>query len=369
MSALIYLQPMQGYPTAEVHSIQITRTVGALGEHADVLLVAGSLTVEPEQLPKAVRDHYNVEFGPGVRVITVPGTRLQGLSFPFALRGIMARAPEGAAFYTRSYLMARRLLRYRWMHKRTVLFESHKKMGYYNKEPLEGSPYAEARRRFTEKNEPIARIRRVYQEADCVFFLHKHSMTLAQRDVTLRDAEYLWYGLRCSPGDAPATGRGFVYAGSLSEDKLVDCLLDALDRVQTDVCVHVYGGVREQIADVRRRVATRPCGERLHFHGWRRPADLSRELPQYRFGVAMQEGMKVVDYLESGLTPIVSDTPAYRDVFDTRHACFFRPDSPDELAKALDHAVNHAVQPAALRQLCKRYSLERRAQAILARLT
>ncbi|NNG15059.1 MAG: glycosyltransferase family 4 protein [Gemmatimonadales bacterium] len=368
MPSLIYLQPMHGYPTAQVHSIQITRTVGALGRHVDVLLVAGSLSVEPEKLPGAVRDYYNVEFGPQVRVITMPGTRLQGLSFPFALREIMASASEGAAFYTRSYLMARRLLRYRWMHKRKVFFESHKKMGYWNKEPLEGSPYADARQRFAERNEPIAQIRRVYQQADCVFFLHKHSLALARRDLALRDAEHLWYGLRCSTRAAPTGGQGIVYAGSLSEDKLIDFLLDALDRVETDVRVSVYGGDSDQIGDLRRRVAARPCGKRLDFRGWQRPADLSRELPKYRFGVAMQEGMKVVDYLESGLTPIVSDTPAYRDVFDARHACFFRPDSPEQLAQALDHAVDHAIQPAAIRQLCDTYSVERRARKILARL-
>jgi glycosyltransferase involved in cell wall biosynthesis len=242
-------------------------------------------------------------------------------------------------------------------------------MGYWNKEPLEGSPYADVRRRFAEKNEPIEQIRRVYTRADCVFFLHKHSMALARQDLALRDAENLWYGLRCSLGDPAAGGQGIVYVGSLSEDKLIDFLLDALDRVQTDVRVSVYGGDSDQIAELRRRVAARPCGKRLSFLGWLRPTDLVRELRRYRFGVAMQEGMKIVDYLESGLTPLVSDTPAYRDVFDARHAHFFRPDSPEHLAQALDHAVGHAgAEPAAIRELCDMYSVECRAEKILAKL-
>jgi len=368
MPSLIYLQPMEGYPTARVHSIQVTRTVGALGNHTDVLLVVGSLSVPLAELPKAIRDFYDVEFGPRIRVITMPGRRLRGLSFPLALREILANAPEGAAFYTRSYVMARRLIRYRWIHQRRIFFESHKKMGYFNKEPLDGSPYAEVRQRFAERNESVALIRRVYRKADCLFFLHRHSMTLARRDLALRNTEHLWYGLRRRPAEAPTTGRGFVYAGSLSQDKLVDCLLDALDRVQTDVHVNVYGGEREQIAELQRQVAARPCGERLTFHGWQRPATLARELTKYRFGVAMQEGMKVVDYLEGGLTSIVSDTPAYRDVFDARHVCFFRPDSPDELAHAFDHAHDYPIQPAAIQQLFETYSVERRAQTILARL-
>ena len=368
MQSLIYLQPMDGYPTAKVHSIQITRIVGEIGKHTDVLLVVGSLSAEPEQLPAVVSDYYGVEFGPRVRVIAIPRTRLQGFSFPFALRELMGHAPEGAVFYTRSYLMARRLLRYRWIHKRRVFFESHKKMGYWNKEPLEGSPYADVRRRFAERNEPIELIRGVYTKADCVFFLHKHSLELARREVALRDAEHLWYGLQCGPEDRAMDRRGIVYAGSLTEDKLTDLLLDALDRVETDVRVSLYGGDSKQIAELERRAAARPCAERLDFRGWRRPKDLPGELHRYRFGLAMQEGMKVVDYLESGLTPIVPDTPAYRDVFEERHVIYYPPDGPQQLAKVLDSCESRVRDPSVLRDFCAAHSIERRAQTILTRL-
>jgi glycosyltransferase involved in cell wall biosynthesis len=371
MQSLIYLQPMNGYPTAQVHSVQITRTVGELGKYADVLLVVGSLSVEPQQLRAAVRDYYGVEFGPRVRVITMSGQRLQGLSFPLALRKLMAHAPSGAVFYTRSYPMARRLLRYRWMHKRKVFFETHKKMGYLKEDPVADSPYAAIRRRFEERNESLELIQRVYSQADCVFFLHRHSLEVARRDLALRDADELWYGLHGEPPvQDPAEDRdAFVYSGSLEEHKLFVLLMDAIDQVHTDVRVSVYGGDSDQIADLRRRAVGRPCGKRLDFLGWRRPTDLLTQLRRYRFGIALQEGLKVVDYFESGLVPIVPDIPSYRDVLDERHACFFHPDSPEHLAQALDHAVGRArVEPAAIRELCDTYSVECRAEKILAKL-
>lgn len=367
MQSLIYLQPME-YPTPQVHSIQVTRIVGEIGKHTDVLLVVGSLAVEPEEIHAAVHEYYGVEFGPRVRVIAIPRTRFKALAFPFTLRELMVQAPEEAVFYTRATLMARRLLRYRWMHKRRVFFEAHLKAGYLNKEPLEGSPYADVRRQFAKRNEPIRTIRGVYAKADCVFFLHKHSLETARRELAIPNAEHLWYGLQCST-EAPATdGRGIVYVGSLSEDKLTDLLLDALDLVETDVRVTLYGGDSKQIAELKHRAAARPCAERLDFRGWWKPKDLPGELRGYRFGLAMQEGMKVVDYLESGLTPIVPDTRAYRDVFDERHVIYYPPDAPQQLAAALDGCDSRVRDPSAIREFCAAHSIERRAQTIMTHL-
>lgn len=370
MQSLIYLQPMDGYPTAQVHSIQITRTVGEIGKYTDVLLVVGSLSVEPEQLPAAVRDYYGVEFGPRVRVIAVPGRRLQGLSFPFALRELIAHAPEGAAFYTRSYSMARRLLRYRWMHKRKVFFESHKKMGYLKEDPVAGSPYAAIRSRFEERNEPLDLIQQVYTQADCVFFLHRHSLEAARRDLVLRDADELWYGFQGVPSveDRTEDRDAFVYSGSLEEHKLFVLLMDALDRVHSDVRVSVYGGDSGQITDLRRRVAARACGKRLEFLGWQRPTDLQAQLLRYRYGIALQEGLKVVEYIENGVIPIVPDIPSYREVFDDRFVVFFRPDAPASLAEALTSPTLKTSDHSAVRQFCAAHSVEHRARTILARL-
>lgn len=370
MGSLIYLQPMVGYPTAEVHSVQVTRTVGALGKSVDVLLVVGSLSVDPEALQTAVLDYYGVEFGPRVRVITVPGRRLQGLSFPLALREILGQAPEADAFYTRSYLMARRLLRYRRLHKRKVFFESHKKMGYLREDPIPESPYATIRDRFESRNEPRKLIQHVYSQADCVFFLHRHSLEVARRDLALQSADELWYGFQ---DGAPVEGLSkdrdaFVYSGSLEEHKLFVLLMDALDQVQTDVRVAVYGGDSSQIADLRRRVAARPCGNRLDLLGWRKPTDLQAQLGGYQYGIALQEGLKVVDYIENGLIPIVPDIPSYREVLDDRHAVFFRPDDPTSLAEALSNPPLMARDLPAVRELCAAHSVGRRAQAILARL-
>jgi hypothetical protein len=78
--------------------------------------------------------------------------------------------------------------------------------------------------------------------------------------------------------------------------------------------------------------------------------------------------MKVVDYLECGLTPIIPALPSYLEVLDARHAVFFRPDDADSLARALDAAGGRAADREAVRELCDRCSVDRRAATILGRL-
>ncbi len=367
MRSLIYLQPMS-YPGEKTHTIQITRTVAALGEHVDVLLVVGSLTVEPEYLKDAVRRIYGVELGPRVRAIEVRRWWLVEPLFPFALRKILSAAGGRADYYTRSFPIARRLLRYQWWHGGRVFLETHKKAGYLKEDPVPDSRYLRIRNRFERTNDPRWRIRRIYSRVDCLFFLHRHSLEAVARDQAVRGAEHLWYGLQ-PPASEPAHGRhGFVYCGSVVEHKLFDLLLDALDRVKMEVRVSVYGAEPSRVAKLKKTTAGRPCWARLVFHDRRDHADLQGLLRAYQYGVALQEGLKVVDYLENGLTPIVPDLPSYREVLDERHALFFRADDPDSLARRLDGVDQRTADPAAVRELLDTFSVERRAQKILARL-
>jgi glycosyltransferase involved in cell wall biosynthesis len=241
-------------------------------------------------------------------------------------------------------------------------------MGYLREDPVEDSPYRRIRDRFERAALSPSRLRSVYARVDCLFFLHRHSMEVARREQPLRDSDHLWYGLRPGSGADAPDRRGFVHCGSLAEHKLIDLLLDALDRVRTPVTVSLFGGDRARIEALQRAVRDRPCAARLDFRGWRPHADLRRELPAFRYGIALQEGLKVVDYLEGGLTPIVPALPSYQEVLDTRHAVFFRPDDPDSLASGLDRAGERAADPTAVRELCERFSVERRAARILARL-
>jgi len=356
------------YPTDQTHSIQITRTVAALGQHIDVLFVVGALTVPREDLQGAIRRQYGVELGPRVRIAVMPRRRLRTLTFPFALKALLRDAPTGTHFYTRSVPVAAKLVRFRWLHRKRVFLETHKKAGYVKEDPVPGSRYSAIRERFEKTNERLSFIRRLYSRVDCLFFLHRHSMDIARREVALRDSEHLWYGCRAERPVLEPRGGGFVHCGSIAEHKLFDLLLDALDRSESQVRVSVYGGDPSRIAELRHAVRGRPCSERLDFRGWFTHADLQRQLSGFQYGIALQEGLKVVDYLENGLLPIVPDLPSYRDVLDDRHAFFFRADDPESLARCLDRAGERRPDPVAIDELLTAYSVDRRAEKILAHL-
>jgi len=145
-------------------------------------------------------------------------------------------------------------------------------------------------------------------------------------------------------------------------------LLDALDRVHTDVRVGLFGGEDSVIAELSRTASHRPCWPRLEFHGRLDHAALQDRLLSYRYGIALKEAMKVVDYMENGLTPIVPDIPSYREVMDERHAMFFRSDDPDSLAQCLDGAGGRIADLSATQELLARYSVDRRAAKVIAKL-
>jgi glycosyltransferase involved in cell wall biosynthesis len=355
------------FPTSETHAIQITRTVGGLARHTDVLVVAGALTVGADEVRAAVRQWYGVEWSDRVTTLAVSRRRCRGLAFPWTLSRILAAAPARAPFYTRSLPLAARLLRYRFMHRRRVFFESHKKQGYLREDPVAGSRYADIRQAFEAAGDAKPLIQQVYRHADAVFFLHRHSLEAARREVPV-DGEHLWYGLRSTPYLPEPSATSFVFSGDIHEHKLIAVLFDALDLVRSDVRIAVYGGDAAQIAAWQATIAGRPCAARVDFHPRLPHLDLQHALRRYRFGIATQEGVKVVDYIENGVTPVIPDIPSYREVLDERHAVFFAPDDPASLAHALDHATDHEFDSVAIRELCDRHSVERRAETILARL-
>ncbi|MGE0551871.1 MAG: glycosyltransferase [Gemmatimonadales bacterium] len=367
MSGLVYLQPMR-FPSEATHTIQIARTIAALGRRVEVVLVVAELTVDPAALTEAIERAYGVAFGSGVRVVAIPRAHFRGPRLPLTLRALLRGAPAGTALYTRSLRMASRLTRWRWLHGRRVFLESHKKAGYLREDPVPGSRYEGIRRRFERGNESLAMIRRVYAEVDCVFFLHRHALEAVRQTQPLRDGDHLWYGVRPGIAAGGADRRGLAHCGSLAEHKLIDLLLDALDRAQTPLRVTLYGGTPDRIEAVARGAAGRPCSARIELPGWLPHPALHQALQRHTHGVALQEGMKVVDYLEAGLTPIVPEIPSYREVLDERHAIFFRPDDPSSLAAALDGAQGRRADPRAVAELAERYAVDRRADAIVSRL-
>lgn len=360
--AIAFLQAMP-FPTDQTHSIQIARTVAALADHADVTLIVGRLTVDPATLAEAVTREYGVSFGPGIRVVVAPG-RLHGLWFRFTVGRLLAELPPNAIWYTRTLAIARRLLRTRRLHRRPIYLETHL-AGYHREDPVPGSRYRAIRERFERDNEAGPTIERVFAGVDGVFFLHRHALEIVRAKQRLVSAQHLWYGWR-SPSLGEQPRQGLVFCGSIAEHKLFGLLLDALDRVHGSIGVTVYGGEPDLIEANRRRLEGRPAAARIRFEARVPPASLGPVLARFRNGIALQEGLKVIDYLEHGVMPIVPDLPSYRNEFDDRHVVFYAPDDPDSLARAMEQADRHQLDWSAIEALAARYSTARRAERIIA---
>ncbi len=365
--SLVYIHQFR-FPNRGAAWIQITRTLSALADHADVVLVVGSLTQKRSRLDQACIEYFGRPLAPRIKLVSVRRW-LRRLSFPLMIRRVLAQAPRHAALYTRSVYTAEKLIAYRSLHKRRVIFESHAGgEGFLREDAVANSRYAAIRDAFESDSRHHALLRHVYSNADTVFFLHQHCLDAVKRALPLNDADALWYGFRQDRKAFQPTGSSFVFCGLISEHKLIDLLLDAFDLVKSSARLAVYGGNEHQASRWREKMESRPCADRIAFHSALPYPALQERLRDYRFGLATQEGMKVVDYIENGVTPIVPDIPSYRDVFDERHVIFYRPDDPVDLARTLDAAAGHVYDPAAIRELCERYSLERRAEKILARL-
>jgi hypothetical protein len=364
---LVYLERMR-FPTEETRAFQITRTVAALAQRTDTILAVESLTTDPGRLSAEVERIHGARLPARLEVIVVPGCMWRPWFFPFLLRYLRRVAGGEVDFYTRSFRTALLLARWRRFHHGLVALESHKKAGFLREDPVPGSRYAPIRERFERAGDSEAAIRSTYAAVDCVFFLHRHSRLAAERQGAVRAAEDLWYGMEPPGPDTSPRGSGLVFAGSLEEHKLFDLLCDSLDGIEPPAPVAVYGGTPGRIEEIRRKLAGRPCAGRLVFHGRIPRAELRRELGRYGHGIALQEGLKVVDYLESGLTPIVPDIPSYREVLDERFAVFFRPDDPDALARVLGDPALRTADGALVRALRLEHSVDRRADRIVARL-
>jgi hypothetical protein len=69
------------------------------------------------------------------------------------------------------------------------------------------------------------------------------------------------------------------------------------------------------------------------------------------------EGIKVVDYLENGLTPIIPRLGTYAGVFKDDQVIYFAPDVPESLADALMNARNRAAHLKNVLNIIEHYSI------------
>jgi len=77
------------------------------------------------------------------------------------------------------------------------------------------------------------------------------------------------------------------------------------------------------------------------------------------------EGMKVIDYIENGVVPIIPEIPSFTEIFDRSEVVFFSPDSVGELLNAIYTCTTRDYDNSALKRVMETFSLNHRAQKII----
>lgn len=363
---VVYLTTMT-YPNPHAHSVQITRTVTALATLVPVVLIVRELACHPEALTDSIRSLYGCEVSENLRVVPFGRYLFKTPGFPLLLRRVRSLL-DGSdwVFYTRSYKLASRLMVYRRLHGKRIFFESHKKDAVRKEDPVPGSRYAALREARERDNESPALIRKIYQGADTVFFLHRHSEVLARARFALGDTQFLWYGLKdLAYPPLDARPENFVYIGSLAASRLFELLMDAAAMAPEGFRVDVFGGSDADIAARKAQLARVGLEHKFDFRGYVPNHALKDHLQRYRFGISLIEGMKVVDYVENGVVPVIPRIPSFLDVFDESTAVLFEPDCAASLRAALEACLGGRHDNAALTHIARDYSIAHRAQLIV----
>jgi glycosyltransferase involved in cell wall biosynthesis len=322
------------YPNSKAHSIQVTKVLYSLSRNSDVTFICNSLTTRKDELYQQLIRQYGIDLS-RVKFIQIPKNKLRGFLFLLTIRKIISLIPKNAVFYTRSYSIAKRLGRTKFLHKRTIILESHKKSGYLKEDAVENSAYSKKRDIIENNNRDKKSLQRIYKSVDGIVFTSNESRKIVEKDLGITHTAYIWHPLIAHAASG-SRDKNLIFAGSLAPDKFIELLLDALVLTKTSMTVDIIGGAPEDIERVQAEAETRGIGGKLRFLARVPHRELPDILTRYKFGLSLVEGLKVADYVECGLTPVIPNIPMYREIFTQTEACFFEPDDPSSLSQVLD---------------------------------
>lgn len=350
------------YPNTKAHSIQVTKILFALSQCTDVTFVCNKITVDSKSLYSAIKDQYGFDLG-NVKFLQMQKRKLKGICFPFTITRLLSSYPKNTVLYTRSYSIAKRLARTKFIHKRIVILESHKKSGYFKEDIVSTSSYSEQRKAFEQDNKDKKSLQQIYRSVDGVVFTSLESKKIVEKDLGLQRTAYIWHPLhRHSPSEKPK--RTVVYSGSLAQDKLIELLLDALAVSRCSIVVDLIGGAPRDVERVRGEAKKRGVSDNLRFLDRVPYRALPAILGNYKFGLSLMEGLKVADYVECGLVPIIPRLPMYTEIFDKDSAVFFEPDNQRDLAQILAHIEDQQPRHMSCHDIVDAYSLKETAAKI-----
>ena len=187
---------------------------------------------------------------------------------------------------------------------------------------------------------------------------------IAASDLGLENTTSIWHPL--TPHSCrSARDKAVIYSGSLAPNKLIELLLDALAVTRTSLIIDMIGGSPADTRRIMGEAKRRGVLGNLRFLDRVSHGEIPEVLCRYRYGLSMMEGLKVADYVECGLIPIIPKIPMYENIFGQDSGIFFQPDDPASLSDILkrieaDHGPNFEQ-----RDILQKYSIDNTAHSIL----
>jgi glycosyltransferase involved in cell wall biosynthesis len=199
---------------------------------------------------------------------------------------------------------------------------------------------------------------------DAITFTSNESRRIVEKEVGVRHTEFIWYPLDGRRFDKPRDKK-IVYCGSLATNKLIDLLLDALPLGSHSIQIDILGGTSKDIERVKDEAEQKGVLDNLTFLGSVPYSKVPEVLARYRYGLSLMEGLKVTDYVECGLVPIIPRIPMYTEIFDSRNAIFFKADDPASLGQTLTTLDQIPIASFERDSLLTTFSVDATAQKIL----
>ena len=143
---------------------------------------------------------------------------------------------------------------------------------------------------------------------------------------------------------------------------MIELLLDGLAVSETNITIDMIGGTRDDVAKISNAAEVRGVRRNLRFLERVTHRELPSILGRYTYGLTLMEGLKVADYVECGLIPVIPKIPMYTEIFNNNTAIFFEPDNPQSLNEALKTIQKPSEKTFDKETILDKYSIENTAQ-------
>lgn len=338
-------------PKRNAHTIQMFKTAASFAEQG----VEVVLYVKRNKFKdgKDAFEYFGLHAKENVQIKTIP------LPFRFhkkwitlfaSLRSLFEK--RGTVFYVRGYKLANEMIRFRWLHRLPVFVELH----YINIKPS----YAKL-------------ASRVHKYADGLILAWKADKTFIAGSCINTPTIHAWFATEPVENHAYSFLKrtGIYYVGNFYKSHQMDMLFEAMKHVEGERLILVGGNHKEDISRTMDYVKNIGVAEKVVFNGYAEPKEIKNILKTARLAVMTTHyGIKLTDYLSSGLPIIAPDHPLLREILHNGEDCvMFQPGNPEALASAINKVLENPEPAETLArnayETSQKYTWQKRAEKII----